>query len=116
MTVSGIELVERLKADLRAAMKVRDNVRLMTLRTMISALDNATAVEVDTSFVPMEGRTPDVPRRELDEQEQLAILRAEADRRRSALRQYKALGKLDEAARLRAELQVFADYLDGTEA
>jgi hypothetical protein len=101
-----------LKTDLRTAMKVRDTLRVATLRTMISALDNATAVAVDTSLVPLEGRTPDVPRRELNVQEQLDILRAEAAGRRSAVERYERLGKEQEAARIRAELEVFGPYLD----
>jgi uncharacterized protein YqeY len=92
-------------------MKAREHVRVMTLRTMMSALDNATAVEVDRAFVPLMGRTPDVPRRELSEEEQLELLRGEADQRRHALQQYEELGKVAEAARLREELDVFADYL-----
>lgn len=97
--------------DLLEAMKARASVRVATLRTMLSALDNATAVEVDPSFVPLQGRTPDVPRRELSEQEQLAILRAEAAGRQSAVERYVQLGKMTEAARIQQELEVFAPYL-----
>ena len=105
-------LVERLKADLLRAMKARDLVRVSTLRTMLSALDNATAVEVDPSFVPFEGRTPDVPRRELSEDEQLELLRSEAVHRRNAAQHYETLGKQVEATRLWAEVAVFVDYVD----
>jgi uncharacterized protein YqeY len=105
-------LVERLKADLRSAMKARESSTVMTLRAMLSALDNATAVEVDASFVPLYGRTPDVPRRELSEAQQLEILRTEAESRRSTMRQFEQLGKVEDAARMRAELEVFARYLD----
>jgi uncharacterized protein YqeY len=104
-------LEQQLKADLRVAIKAREMVRVATLRTMISALDNATAVPVDSSHVPLQGRTPDVPRRELSREEQLDILAAEAAGRRSALVRYEQLGKVEEAARLRAELDVFAAYL-----
>jgi uncharacterized protein YqeY len=109
-------VMERLKADLREAMKAREHLRVSTLRTMISALDNATAVEVDTSFVPLMGRTPDVPRRELSEAEQLAILHMEANDRHSALKRYEQLGKMAEVARLRAELDVFAAYVGDGES
>jgi uncharacterized protein YqeY len=98
--------------DLRAAMKARETIRVATLRSMIAALDNATAVAVDPTLVPMEGRTPDVPRREVSVQEQLDILHAEAAGRRSAMQRYQQLGKADEAERLRAELAVFAAYID----
>lgn len=105
-------LVERLKADLKVAMKERQSSRVIALRTMLSALDNASAVEVDRSFVPLEGRTPDVPRKELSEEEQLDILRREAQGRLASIHKYEQLGKLDEAARLRAELLAFAGYVD----
>ena len=106
-----MSLVERMKSDLLASMKARDSIRVATLRTMISALDNAGAVPVDTHIVPMSGLTPDVPRRELSEDEQLDILRGEADGRRKALRQYETLGQTDVALRLRAELDVITGYL-----
>jgi uncharacterized protein YqeY len=109
---SQMPVIERLKADLRGAMKARDSARVMTLRTMVAALDNATAVEVDSSYVPLAGRTPDVPRRELGEEQQLDILRAEAAGRRKAVEQYERLGQQEEAARVRAELAVFAAYVD----
>jgi uncharacterized protein YqeY len=107
-----MQLVDRLKADLRSAMKARDNIRIATLRMIVSALDNATAVEVDTSYVPLVGLTPDVPRRELSDAQQRAILHQEADGRRNALRRYQELGKSDEAERMRAELAVLTPYLD----
>jgi uncharacterized protein YqeY len=115
MTNNEMQLVVRMKADLLAAMKAKDTVRVATLRTMISALDNATAVQVDTSYVPMEGMTPDVPRREVSKDEQLSILAEEAEGRRKAYQQYQELGKTEEAERLRAELAVFADYLGNAE-
>jgi uncharacterized protein YqeY len=93
-------------------MKERQTDRVVALRIMLSALDNATAVEVDASHVPMMGRNPDVPRKELSEEQQFAILRSEAESRHSTLRQYQSLGKKDEVARLRAELDIFALYLD----
>lgn len=105
-------IFEQLKADLLMARKARDGVRVETLRTMISALDNATAVEVDTSFVPVDGgHQPDVPRRELSEQDCLAILRTEANGRQSALAQYEQLGRVNEAARLRIEVAIMREYL-----
>jgi uncharacterized protein YqeY len=107
-----MSLVEQLRADLRMAMKARDSARVNALRTILSALDNATAVEVDTSYVPLQSITPDVPRREVSEAEQRAILRAEADGRRRAIEQYEQNGKKQEAARLQAELDVFAAYLE----
>jgi uncharacterized protein YqeY len=105
-------LIDQLKAELRVAMKTRDQLRITTLRTMLSALDNATAVEVDPTIVPLQGITPDVPRRELSRHDEIEILRREAEGRRTALQQYESLGKMDVATRLRAELAIFDPYLD----
>ena len=112
MSTTTIALVTRLKADLLASMKARDSVRVATLRTMLSALDNAGAVAVDTDFVPVAGVTPDVPRRELSEHQQLDILRAERDSRHKAVAQYEQMNRTEVVARLRAEVAVFVEYLD----
>jgi uncharacterized protein YqeY len=104
-------LVERLRADLRNAMKARQSSAVIALRTMLSTIDNAGAVEVDPSFVPLTGVTKDVPRRELSEEQQLDLLRAEAEGRRTALETYEALGKHAEAEQMRLELEVFARYV-----
>src|SRR3954453_7623606 len=111
-TGSGLmEILERLRMDLRSAIKAQDSLQVSVLRTILSALDNATAVEVDTSYVPLQGMTPDVPRKEVTETEQLAILRAEAASRRRGIEQYEHVGKQQEAARLRLELELSAAYL-----
>lgn len=111
MSAINNALVDRLKADLLASMKARDAVRVATLRTMLSTLDNASAVAVDTQHVPMQGVTPDVPRRELSEAEQFDLLRDEAAARRKAIAQYEQLGKAEIGVQLRAEVAVFAKYL-----
>ncbi|MCC6455174.1 MAG: GatB/YqeY domain-containing protein [Caldilineaceae bacterium] len=105
-------VVLRMKTDLLMAMKARQHSAVAALRSMLSAIDNAGAVEVDTSVVPLTGISADVPRRELSEAEVWALLRAEAEARRSAIARYEELGKMAEAARLRAELEVVALYLD----
>jgi uncharacterized protein YqeY len=79
---------------------------------MLSIIDNAGAVEVDTSVVPLSGISKDVPRRELSEAQIVDLLRAEAAARDSAMITYEQLGKHEEAQRLRLELDVFARYLE----
>lgn len=108
---SAMLLYKRLKADLLSAMKARQSIAVATLRSMVGAIDNAGAVEHDTTIVPLVGRSADVPRRELTEAQVRAILQGEADERRSAQVKYERLGKNMEAERLRAELEVFARYL-----
>jgi uncharacterized protein len=105
-------IVIRMKADLLIAMKARQSSAVAALRSMLSAIDNAGAVDVDPSIVPLVGRSADVPRRVLSEAEVWALLRAEAGARRSAIASYEELGKIEEAARLRAELEVVTRYLD----
>jgi uncharacterized protein YqeY len=107
----GMPLVERLRADLRSAMKARQNGTVTALRKMLSTIDNAGAVEVDTSYVPLVGITKDVPRRELSDEQLLDLLRIEADERRSALAEFERLGKPVEAEQMRLELDLFARYL-----
>jgi hypothetical protein len=79
---------------------------------MLSIIDNAGAVEVDTSIVPLFGISKDVPRRELSEAQIVDLLRAEAAARHSAAIRYEQLGKHEEAQRLYLELDVFARYLE----
>jgi uncharacterized protein YqeY len=54
----------------------------------------------------------DVPRRVLSEAEVWELLRAEGKAGHSAIARYEELGKIEDAARLRAELEVVARYLD----
>jgi uncharacterized protein len=111
MDDAGMPLYERLKADLPKAMKARDGATVVAIRLMLSVIDHAGAVEVDTTVVPMVGRTADVPRRELSEDEVRSLLRAEAEKHRLGAEQYAQPGLMEEAERLRVEAEVFARYL-----
>jgi uncharacterized protein YqeY len=104
-------MYDRLKSDLRLAMAGRDTTAVRTIRTLISALDNAGAVPIDQVPEPVVGRHGDVPRRALDEASVRAILEAEAEERRSAIAEYEDLGLEDAAGTLRAEMEVVARYL-----
>jgi uncharacterized protein len=111
VNVSEMPVIIRMKADLLTAIKARQNSAVAALRSMLSAIDNAGAVEVDTSVVPLVGISADVPRRVLSEAEVWELLRAEAKVRQSAIARYEELGKIEDAERLRAELEVVARYL-----
>ena len=112
--VSKLSLAERLKADLRGAMKARQSSTVTTIRSMLAAIDNAGAVEQDAAIKPAVGRSGDVPRKELTEEQVRALLQNEADNRRAAITTYARLGRQADADCLRAELQVFAQYLDNS--
>jgi uncharacterized protein YqeY len=101
----------RLATDLRAAMKARAASSVTTLRCLAAALDNAGAVKQTDAHVPSFGRSGDVPRKSLTQDELLTLLRHEIAARRAAAIEYQRFGRPDDAARLQAELIVIARYL-----
>jgi uncharacterized protein len=111
------DLRERLQADLKAALKARDRVASSAIRSLLGAIANAEAVEApapDPSAAPLGAvgvGVGEVARRELTEADILAIIRADADERSSALADAEAHGRTDAAERLRAESGVLARYL-----
>lgn len=90
-------LKERLRADLTAAMKARDEVRTRTLRMALTSVSNE---EVAGKAV-----------RELSDDEVLKILAREAKRRREAAAAFQDAGRDEQAAAERAEDAVLSDYL-----
>jgi uncharacterized protein len=91
------ELKERLRADLTDAMRLRDQVRLRTLRMALTAITNE---EVSGSAV-----------RELSDEDVLKVLTREAKKRREAAEAYEAAGRAEQAEAERAEGDVLARYL-----
>ena len=88
---------DRLRDDLTAAMKARDEVRTRTLRM---ALTSVSREEVAGSSA-----------RELTDQEVIAVLIREAKRRREAAEAFAAAGRDEQAAAERAEGAVLDAYL-----
>lgn len=91
------ELKERLRTDLNAAMRARDQVRLRTLRMALTSITNE---EVSGNAA-----------RELSDDEIMRVLTREAKRRREAADAFEAAGRADQAAAERAEGDVLAGYL-----
>ena len=91
------ELKDRLRTDLSAAIKSRDNVTVATLRMAMTAI---TTEEVSGSSA-----------RELSNDEVLAVLAREAKKRREAAEVFAAAGRDELATRERAEGAVLARYL-----
>jgi uncharacterized protein len=91
------ELKDRLRADLTAAMKDRDEVRTRTLRMALSSVSNEEVA----------GKAA----RELSDAEVLKILAKEAKRRREAATAFQEAGRDEQAAAERAEDAVLAEYL-----
>lgn len=93
-------IIDRLKEDLKAAMRAKDKVRLRTLRSLRSALKNK---EIDQR---QEG-TETV----LSEQDQLAVLRRQANQRKDSIEQYEEAGREDLVQKEREELAVLEEYM-----
>ncbi len=111
MSTKTHSLRTRLSTDLRAAMKERDAVTTLTLRSLLEAMDNACAVPMTAEHVPVYGRSGDVPRRVVTESEYEIILRNEAASRNAAILEYERLGRTEAADQVRAELSVVLRYI-----
>lgn len=112
----------RLRRDLIIAMKARDDVAVVALRSAIAAIDNAEAVDVceasrhDESSEHIAGASAGVgsaeaERRVLSDADVRAVVRAQADERSQAAQEYEELGRDKIAERLRREAQLLRGYL-----
>jgi uncharacterized protein YqeY len=106
----GPELYDRLKADLREAMRSGDSDAVAVLRTMVSALDNAGAVESDAPSWPPSDGPVEVPRRELTDSDVQELLAREITDLRSSAEGYRQVGAQDEAGRLDAQAALLERY------
>jgi len=91
------ELKERLRADLNAAMRARDQVRMRTLRMALTSITNEEVAGASA--------------RDLTDDEVVRVLNREARKRREAAEAFSAAGRSDQAAAERAEGEVLAGYL-----
>ena len=91
------ELKERLRADLNAAMRARDQVRMRTLRMALSSI---TTEEVAGASA-----------RDLSDDEVIKVLTREARKRREAAEAFGAAGRAEQAAAEQAEREILAGYL-----
>jgi uncharacterized protein YqeY len=105
------KLRTRLQADLKTAMKTRDTLSTAVLRFVLAALDNASAIPIDSTHVRVHGKSGDVSGRQLTEADCAAILQHEADNRLAAAKDYENLGRAEVAARLRGESAIIGRYL-----
>lgn len=90
-------LKDLLTADMRTAMKARDELATSTLRMALTAVGNAEVA----------GRE----KRELTDDEVLAVLTREAKKRREAATAFADAGRNELAARERAEEEILERYL-----
>jgi uncharacterized protein len=90
-------LKQRLKDDLTAAIKGRDELRSATIRLTLSAITNEEVA----------GKTA----RQLSEDEVRKVITREAKKRREAAEAFAQGGRAESAERERAEGEVLAEYL-----
>ena len=90
-------LKDRLRTDLTAAMKARDEIRSSTLRMVLTAVTNAEVAGKE--------------HRELSDDDIVGVLSTEAKRRREAATAFEDAGRSEMAAKEAAEGEVIAEYL-----
>jgi uncharacterized protein YqeY len=90
-------LKDQIKVDLTEAMKQRDDTGRDTLRMLLSAISNA-EVAGDEAVV-------------LSDEQVIGVLRGEAKKRAEAAQIYADAGRVESAAKERAELAVIERYL-----
>jgi uncharacterized protein YqeY len=112
-------LRQRLRAALPAAMKTGDKAAVAALRSTLSAIDNAEAVQrpgtPDRSLaieqLPVGVGAAEMARRELTEAEVEKIVRAELAEREAAALAYDSAGRAEAAATLRAQIRALQPHL-----
>jgi len=90
-------LKDRLRTDLTAAMKARDELRSSTLRMVLTSITNAEVAGKE--------------HRELSDDDILGVLSSEAKRRREAATAFEEGGRAEMAAKEAAEGEIIAEYL-----
>lgn len=90
-------LKDRLRTDLTAAIKGRDQVRSSTLRMLLTSITNAEVAGKE--------------QRELSDDDIIGVLTTEAKKRREAATAFAEGGRAEMAEKEKAEAVVIADYL-----
>lgn len=101
-------MLDRLKEDMKSAMRAKEKARLTVIRSIQAELKNA-GIEKKGN----QGLTEEVesPAHYLDENEQLAVLRSMVKKRRDSAEQYDQGGREDLRDIELAEITVIEDYL-----
>lgn len=119
-----MDIVTRLRQELRTALTARDTVAVSALRTALGAIANAEAIDPGSgtgsrsTSQHVAGTVPglgaaEARRRELTEADLERIVRSEIAERQDAARQYWRGGRLDQSERLAREAAVLQAVLDG---
>jgi uncharacterized protein YqeY len=90
-----MSLLERLTDDMKTAMKAGDKDTLGVVRRAIAAMQNARIEK----------------REDLDEQEEIKVIRSIAKQHKESIEQFRAAGREDLATKEEAELEILSTYL-----
>lgn len=91
------DLKDRLRTDLTAAIKSRNELTSSTIRMVLAAITNAEVA----------GKSS----RELTDDDVIDVLSSEGKKRREAAEAFESAGRVESAAKERAEAAVLANYL-----
>lgn len=105
------DIRSRLGSDLTTAMKSGDKVRIRVVRSTLTAIANAEAVEASTRAEGTVGYS-DVPRREVGRAQIIDLIGSEIGEREIAAAQYRDVGRPADAETLDEEIDVLRAYLD----
>ena len=104
-------LRHRLRSDLTEAMRMGERDRIALIRSLLSALSNAEAVDSPHGSEPVPFGTAEAVRRELTTADAIAILERERGERSSVLADYRRHDDPSHAVRLQAEIDLLDRYL-----
>lgn len=90
----------KIQQDIKEAMRAKEEVRLSTLRMLLSAIHNR---EIEKRARGGEA--------ELSDEEIIAAVRSEAKKRRDAIAEYEKGGRIDLAEKEKGELKILEEYL-----
>jgi len=86
---------ERVTADLKSAMKAKDQIKVLTLRLLIAAFENA---RIEKG-------------RDLQEEDGVKILSSAGKKRKESIEAYEKAGRKELADKEKQELQIIEEYL-----
>jgi len=97
---SSDSLVDRITEDLKDAMRAKDKIRLRTLRSLRSALQNKEIEQRKSGAETV-----------LSQQDELTVLRTQVSQRQDSIEQYEDAGREDLVHREQEELKVLQEYM-----
>ncbi len=109
---------ERLRVDLKVAMRARYVLAVIAIRALLAAIDNAQAVPVGQERKPwVRNRfgedAVEVPRLRLSPDDLASLLGREIENRRRVAAEVRPFGRDEEADRALAEAEVIQRYREG---